>query len=108
MIRVNWQDQVLDVRRLVFRAGDGLVALSRLAARLGLDMADDRASPRPGDFWIGCDPRDGWGNTDPVRTGWVSFVDVPFAVAALEAAVAVAEVPYSPETAELLPAAVCA
>jgi hypothetical protein len=86
VIQVNWQEQVLAVRRLVFRRGHERgfdAALDRLAARFGLEVTDDRTDPRPGDFWLGCHPRAGWGAADPERIGWASAVEVPLAVGVL-------------------------
>ena len=94
MIRVNWQDQVLNVRRLVFRRGNESsfdAVLDRLAAGFGLEVAADRAEPRPGDFWIGCHPVRGWGDADPARIGWASLVEVPLAVGILNRAAAQVE-----------------
>ncbi|MBP3956047.1 hypothetical protein J8F10_12215 [Gemmata sp. G18] len=94
MIQVTWQDEGLDVTRLVY--GDDCpfrATLDRIAARFALDVADDRTSPRPGDFWIGCHPRAGWGTADANLIGWAGLVDVPQAVSALRRA-----------TAELVPA----
>jgi hypothetical protein len=89
VIQINWQDQVLRVRRLVFRRDRERrceAVLDGLAERFQLEVADDRAEPQPGDFWIGCHPRAGWGDSDPARIGWVSFVEVPLAVGVLEQA----------------------
>jgi hypothetical protein len=86
MIRLNWHDQPLRVGRLVYRNESELTfgaTLDRLAALLRLDVADDRAEPRPGDFWIGCHPRTGWGGADPEQIGWASLVDVPQAIGVL-------------------------
>ena len=83
MIHVSWQDQLLNVTRLIFQCGPGCTfgaVLERLASRLDLGTADDRTDPRPGDFWVGCHPRAGWGDADPELTGWASLVDVPLVV----------------------------
>ncbi len=93
MIHVNWQDQWLDVRRLVFRRGHEDTfdaALDRLAARFRLEVTDDGSDPRPGDFWIGCHPRSGWGDADPERIGWASLVEVPLALGVLNSTAAAA------------------
>lgn len=96
MFQVHWQDQLLNVRRLVFRRGleqafDAV--LDRLAERFHLDVADDRAEPLPGDFWIGCHPRGGWGNADPNLTGWASLIEAALAINVLRRAAAWAEPP---------------
>ena len=94
MIRIDWQGQRLDVRRLVFRPGDGAALVATLTAaadRHHLEVADDRAEARPGDFWVGCHPRTGWGDADPERVGWASVVEVPVAVEALKRRPAAAE-----------------
>jgi hypothetical protein len=86
VIHVYWQDQLLDVRRLVFRRGHEVTfdaTLDQLASQFGLAVTDDGADPRPGDFWIGCHPRSGWGAADPERIGWASVVEVPLAVGVL-------------------------
>jgi hypothetical protein len=83
VIQVNWQGQQLDVRRLILRRGyrDSYeTALLVLAEGLRLTVADDASDPQPGDFWIGCHPRAGWGGADPGRIGWASIVEVPIAV----------------------------
>jgi hypothetical protein len=71
---------------LVFRRGHEFAfdaILDRLAARFHLEVTDDYADPRPGDFWIGCHPRAGWGDADPDRIGWVGLVEVPLAIGVL-------------------------
>jgi hypothetical protein len=96
VIQVNWQAQVLNVRRLVFRRGNEFsfdAVLDRLAAGFYLEVADGRAEPRSGDFWIGCHPRAGWGDADPARIGWASLVEVPLAVGVLNLAAAQNEWP---------------
>ncbi|QJW98940.1 hypothetical protein [Frigoriglobus tundricola] len=100
MIQVHWQDQLLDVRRLVFRRGFAPAfdaVLDRVAGLFHLDVADDRAEPLPGDFWIGCHPRGGWGNADPNLTGWASIIDAPAAVSVLRRTAARAA-PSAPQT----------
>ncbi len=87
MIHVYWQDQWLDVQRLVFDRGQEAAfdaVLDRLARLFGLDVTDDRADPRPGDFWIGCHPRRGWGEADPAQIGWASLVESRAAVDVLD------------------------
>ncbi len=94
MIQVNWQDQWLDVRRLVFRRGHERAfdaALDGLAARFRLEVAGDQTEPHPGDFWIGCHPRTGWGNANPELIGWASLVEVPLALGVLKRTAAEAE-----------------
>lgn len=87
MLQVNWQEQRLNVLRLVFKCGHKNLcdaALARLVAHFRLEVADDRTEPRPGDFWIACCPRAGWSSTEPDRIGWASAVEVPLAVAVLK------------------------
>lgn|GEM_PF-5512185 len=88
MIRVNWQNEALAVRRLVVRRADWAPdsPVAALAARAGLLTADETATPTPGDFWLGCSPRSGWDCADPARVGWACFVEVPHALAVLRAA----------------------
>ncbi len=74
MIRMNWQDEPLEINRLVFRRG-----LSR-----SLDAAIDSLVTR---FWIGCHPRSGWGEADPRLIGWASVVEAPLAVGLLQSVV---------------------
>ncbi len=98
MIQVYWQDQLLNVRRLVFRRGHERAfdaSLDQLAKQFHLDAADDRAEPQPGDFWIGCHPRGGWGTADPNLTGWASLIEAPLAVGVLRRA-AVWATPLAP------------
>jgi hypothetical protein len=86
VIRVHWQDETLWVRRLVFRPSDWRsagVPVEQLAARAGLLIADESATPRAGDFWLGCSPLGGWGDADPAAVGWACFVDAPLAFALL-------------------------
>lgn len=85
MFRLRWHDAHLTVRRLVFRRDDRshyTRSLLPLARRVGLDVADESAEPRTGDFWVGCQPDSGWG-ADRASIGWASVVEVPVAVAAL-------------------------
>ena len=86
MLRIEWQNQWLTVRRIVFHTGEPDTytrALTAAAGRHGLSVSDPATDPRPGDFWIGCHPRGGWGDADPSRIGWASIVEVPVAVAAV-------------------------
>ena len=88
MIRVNWQNEILAVRRIVLRTdsfADYRANLIPLSQRLGLELADDNSLPQPGDFWIGCHPVRGWGDADPALIGWACTVEVPVAVHALMA-----------------------
>ena len=83
MIRLYWQDQILDVSRIVLRSNDRSAyeeTLVDLAHRLRIDVGRDDTTPTPGDFWVGCHPRAGWGDADPSRIGWASLVEVPLAV----------------------------
>lgn len=85
-MRIDWKDQWLAVARLLFESGDnGYYSrlLTAAARRVGLAVAEPTVEPRPGDFWIGCHPAGGWGDADPERVGWASFVEVPIAVAAV-------------------------
>jgi hypothetical protein len=85
VLRIYWQGQQLDIGRLIFQHNRDSYAkaLSDLATRLRLDVGDDSADPRPGDFWVGCHPRTGWGDADPELIGWASVVEVPLAVGLL-------------------------
>lgn len=83
VITINWQEQALSVRRIVLRSGEQNYyerSADELAGDLGLEVVDDTVEPRPGDFWVGCHPRVGWGETDPALVGWASFIEVPLAV----------------------------
>lgn len=87
MVRLNWQGQHLTIDRLVFRQEhrDAYVkTLNELAVRLHLDLGDAAAEPRAGDFWIGCQPRSGWGNAEPELIGFASVIEVPLAVGLLK------------------------
>ena len=73
MLRIQWQNQNLNVQRLVIRQGDWPARgadLVSLAKKAGLTLADDRVDPKAGDFWLGIYPGSGWGNTDPASVGW--------------------------------------
>ena len=85
MLRIHWQGQQLNVGRLVFRRNRDSYerSLRDLATHLQLDVGDDSADPKPGDFWVGCHPRAGWGDADPELIGWASIVEVPLAVGLL-------------------------
>ncbi|MCE9561364.1 MAG: hypothetical protein K8U57_04860 [Planctomycetes bacterium] len=94
MIQIQWQDRLLTprrlvkltVRRLVFRASDWPVGGSfvrNLAEQAGLEIADEYATPTPGDFWLGCSPRSGWGQADPDTIGWACSVEVVLALSIL-------------------------
>ncbi len=90
MIRMNWQDEPLEINRLVFRRGLSRsldAAIDSLVTRLRLESAGDETDPRPGDFWIGCHPRSGWGEADPRLIGWASVVEAPLAVGLLQSVV---------------------
>ena len=89
MLTVNWQGNVIDVERLVFR--NDLLApwrslLAGWAAEFHLAVADETAPVRQGDFWLGCQPERGWGNhRDAVA--WVGGLTLPVAIAQLKTAV---------------------
>lgn len=86
MLHIHWQNQRLQISRLVFRRESGSSfdgILDSLAARFRLQVADERAEPHPGDFWIGCLPRAGWGHVDTSLIGWASLLEVPLAVGLL-------------------------
>jgi hypothetical protein len=86
MQRIQWREEDLLVDRLVLRKRDRSEMESEalgLADDLGLDTADDTSIPQPGDFWIGCHPAGGWGDADPQRVGWVSYLELPVALFAL-------------------------
>ncbi|MBA4189994.1 MAG: hypothetical protein C0467_18570 [Planctomycetaceae bacterium] len=98
MIQIQWQDRLLTterkvkltVRRIVFRTSDGpvIVAIVRsIADAAELEMANEQATPQAGDFWLGCSPRLGWGQTDPDLIGWACSVEVSLALSVLRAAV---------------------
>jgi hypothetical protein len=89
MLRINWQNQNLDVQRLIIRPGDWPAhgaSLVTLANQAGVSIADERVDPQAGDFWLGIYPRSGWGNTDPAKIGWASIVEAPLAAEVLRQA----------------------
>lgn len=97
VIQIQWQDRLLtvrrgaalSVRRIVFRSRDEATlgaAVQTIAAAAGLEVANEHAVPQPGDFWLGCSPRAGWGQTDPDAVGWACSVEVPLALSVLRAA----------------------
>jgi hypothetical protein len=72
MIRIDWKDGVLEVRRLVMsRTTPSQLheEFSRLAVERGLSVADDREEPLAGDLWIGGLPAHGWGAVGPREVG---------------------------------------
>ena len=88
MVTVLWQDTRYDVSRVVM--SDDIrsrfqSALAPVVERYGLTHADELATPRPGDFWIGCSPRNGWREPDPFRTAWASSLEIRDALASLTA-----------------------
>lgn len=88
MVRLTWDNEVLDVRRVVIRRGlPGAFerAVRGVAERLGLAVARPDAAPRPGDYWLGCSPDAGWADADPSVVGWVSPLDVETGLALLRA-----------------------
>jgi hypothetical protein len=89
MIRVTWQNQNLNVRRLIIRKNDWPqrgAELTALANRTGVSLADDGVVPQAGDFWLGVYPGGGWGNADPALVGWASVVEAPLAAEVLRRA----------------------
>lgn len=83
MIRLNWKQEDLSIRRLVIPAhslAGYLNSLLPVARFLDVDIADETVEPRPNDFWLGCSPQRGWGDADPSVVGWASIVEVPIAV----------------------------
>ncbi|OWK40188.1 hypothetical protein [Fimbriiglobus ruber] len=86
MIRLTCENEVLNVRRVVVRRDLPLAvdsAVRGLADRYGLDLARPDATPRPGDYWLGCSPDDGWGDADASNVGWVSPFDIESGLALL-------------------------
>jgi hypothetical protein len=86
MLRLFWQGQNLNVNRLIYRRGLGSQfddAISAIASRLQIALGDDDSEPRPGDFWIGCHPRTGWGEADPLQIGWASIIETPLVIGLL-------------------------
>ncbi len=97
MIQIQWQDRLLTtrrnvkltVRRIVFRASDGPVVgaiVRSIADAAELETANEHAVPTPGDFWLGCSPRAGWGQADPDTIGCACSVEVSLALSVLRAA----------------------
>ena len=87
MIRLNWQGESLDVQRLAVRpdlAPHLVRAIRRVAVRCGLFVVSPAAVPQAGDFWLGCMPDGGWGDSDPNEVGWAGWFDLEEAVEALE------------------------
>jgi len=79
MIRLIWENEVLNVRRVVIRRDLPRAAewaVRGLADRLGLAVARPDATPQSGDYWLGCSPDAGWGDADPSTIGWVSPFDI--------------------------------
>lgn len=91
-IPITWNDDILLVERLVLPACSRheryQAALHDLAERLQLETGDEYSRPMPGDFWVGCSPVDGWGDTDPGEVGWAGFEEVPPAILRLLTAAA--------------------
>ena len=86
MIRLTWENEVLDVRRVVIRRDLPRAAeraVRGLAGRLGLAVARPDATPQSGDYWLGCSPDAGWGDADPGTVGWVSPFDIEAGLALL-------------------------
>lgn len=88
MIQLNWQGEAFAVQRLAVHPDLSpklLRAIRQVALRCGLFIVSPGATPQPGDFWLGCMPDGGWGDTDPHLVGWVGWFDLEEAVEALEA-----------------------
>jgi hypothetical protein len=86
MVRIHWQDQELDVRRLVVSrsAPDGVRRRVRGVAReQALAVAEEDAEPRQGDFWLGCLPEKGWAASLAQQIAWVRGPEVYLALARL-------------------------
>ncbi len=97
MIQIQWADRLLSsrqnvklkVQRIVFRASDWAMVgpiVQRIADDAGIEIANEHATPTPGDFWLGCSPRLGWGEADPDTMGWACSVEVSLAISVLRAA----------------------
>lgn len=86
MVKIQWQDVSYQVSRIVV-ADDVREqyrnALIPVVERFGLELANDCATPRAGDFWIGCSPQGGWGNADPFLTAWASSLEIRHALFSL-------------------------
>ena len=88
MVKVQWQDVIYQISRIVI-ADDVRehyqYALAPVAERYDLEISNDCTSPRTGDFWIGCSPKDGWENADPFLTAWASGLEIRHALFSLNA-----------------------
>ena len=87
MIRLNWQGEALDVQRLAVRPDLDLHllrAVRRVAVRCGLFVVSPAAVPQAGDFWLGCVPDGGWGDSDANEVGWAGWFNLEEAIGVLE------------------------
>jgi hypothetical protein len=86
MVQINWQDEALEVRRIVL-SREMPVSLSetilRLAASHGVAIADECVAARGGDLWIACLPEKGWGEASTRQIGWVRGQEVQLVIAQL-------------------------
>lgn len=89
MSRIRWQDEVIELRRVVFRPDIPNAfrdPLRELARKLGVPVVAPDACPADGDVWVGCSPERGWGDADPHAIGWFIAIEVPAALHVLRAA----------------------
>lgn len=83
MISVLWHSKILQVARLVFRAGNlpEQEPLKDWARSSGLNVADEHCRPEPGDLWLGCRPPilSGHHRNMASMIGWTSLTEIPVA-----------------------------
>ena len=94
MLTLNWKGEQLQVRRLLIHSDttpEFARRLAPIARRNSLDVGDETSVPQAGDFWVGCNPIGGWGDADPAQVGWASLVEVPVAIAQLQAPLQILE-----------------
>ena len=77
MVRIDWQNDVLDVTRLVLAQTTPpqlQESFRSLADEYGLGLAEDKTTPRSGDLWVGTAPERGWGD-ESRRIGWAQGIE---------------------------------
>lgn len=100
MLRIQWQNRPLTVRRLVVARGGPdwyFAALNALAAQHDLPVVPPETRSRAGDLWIGCYPEDNWAGVTADQADWATPLEIWEVIRELRQAATASPVEYLDE-----------